>query len=602
MDDKEKDPVLERNFLIFMVLTMALIFGWMYFFGKYQAKNKPPAKPQPVQTQPGSTSSPQAPAAPAPAPGGTAAQGSTTQAAPAAPKPGAGIAPPQQFPAKSVTVSGPLYRINFSSKGAVPTSWELNKYLDRVYYPIEVSIKWPPITKIAKFTPVPINLINPELASKPTLRSKIIINNMPVPADAVWQTDQTEVNVSSGPADVVFTLPLSQGITLKKIYTFYPDKYQADLKFEFDGVQADPKTSEVDLGMSYIFEPLNRLARINFHGPIMQPVEERAVTRVSLSDLNKGNEAKKEKIDWAGFTDSYFLTALLAPKDAPMDIRAYYSGDTAALNDKNSDKEYSLEFACHPDADLVKQNKLADLTLYFGPKERDILMGTRNSLGLAIDYGWFAILAMPMMYILKAIDKVVKNYGWSIILFTFILRMLMFPLTRMSQRSMKELQKLQPEMDKIRKKYPDDRMKQQEEIYALQRKYKINPMGGCLPMVVQIPIFFAFYKVLVVSIELRQAPWILWIPDLSVRDPLLILPLLMGVSQFVMQKLTPTAGVDPAQARMMQFMPLVFTVMLIYFPAGLLLYWTVSNIIGIAQQIYVMRADKAANPSLGQPG
>jgi YidC/Oxa1 family membrane protein insertase len=159
---------------------------------------------------------------------------------------------------------------------------------------------------------------------------------------------------------------------------------------------------------------------------------------------------------------------------------------------------------------------------------------------------------------------------------------------------MKELQKLQPEMEKIRKKYPNDKMKQQEEIYALQRKYKINPLGGCLPMLVQIPIFFAFYKVLVVSIELRQAPWILWIPDLSARDPLLILPLLMGISQYVMQKLTPTAGADPTQVKMMQLMPLIFTFMLIYFPSGLLLYWTVSNIIGIGQQLYVNKYDQAA--------
>jgi YidC/Oxa1 family membrane protein insertase len=317
--------------------------------------------------------------------------------------------------------------------------------------------------------------------------------------------------------------------------------------------------------------------------------------------LNKGNDAKKEKVDWAGFTDSYFLTALLAPKDAPMDVHAYYSGDSAALNDKNSDKEYSVDMTFRPNAELAAKSQLANIQLFFGPKEKELLQKTRPALALAIDYGWFAPIAIPMMYILKFIDKLVKNYGWSIIIFTIILRMAMFPLTRKGQQSMKELQKLQPEMEKIRKKYPDDRMKQQEEIYALQRKYKINPMGGCLPMLVQIPVFFAFYKVLVVSIELRQAPWMLWIPDLSTRDPLLILPLLMGISQFVMQKLTPTAGVDPAQARMMQFMPLVFTVMLIYFPAGLLLYWTVSNIIGIAQQIYVMQVDKAVNLSPGQP-
>jgi YidC/Oxa1 family membrane protein insertase len=154
---------------------------------------------------------------------------------------------------------------------------------------------------------------------------------------------------------------------------------------------------------------------------------------------------------------------------------------------------------------------------------------------------------------------------------------------------MKEMQKLQPEMQKLKERYPNDRMKQQEEMAALYKRYKINPIGGCLPMLLQIPVFFAFYKALLISIELRHAPFFGWIQDLSGRDPLLIWPLLMGGTQILMQKMTPTTSMDPAQARMMMLMPLVFIFLLLYFPAGLIIYWTCSNLVGIGQQVYVNR-------------
>jgi len=601
---EEKDPVIERNFLIFMVLAMALIFGWMYIFGKFQTKKTPP--PQTQAEQPGQAEKPLPAAGAATPKPGPAVSGEGTIV-----KPSASLSQPSpqfpvsEFPVKTVLVESRLYKIKFSSKGAAPISWELKQYMDRVYFPLEISLKWPPIKKVSKFEPVPVDLVSPSLIDKPPLRSRITINNLQVPEDALWEVESGDIEVKDSPASLTFILPLAQGITLRKIYTFYPDRYAADLKIEFAGIEADPKTSGVEFGMNFIFEPLSRLARINFHGPIIYDPQKKAV-RISTNDLNKEAKTRlenpnyKEEVaqgstaDWAGFTDSYFLTALLAPPDAPLSYHAFYSGDQAALKDKNLDKEYCLETGFHPNNRLLAEHSLAAVQLYFGPKEKELLQKVRPSLALAIDYGWLAPIAIPLMYALKYTQKAVKNYGWAIVILTILLRMAMFPLTRKSQQSMKELQKLQPEMEKIRKKYPNDKMKQQEEIYALQRKYKINPLGGCLPMLVQIPIFFAFYKVLVVSIELRQAPWILWIPDLSARDPLLILPLLMGISQYVMQKLTPTAGADPTQVKMMQLMPLIFTFMLIYFPSGLLLYWTVSNIIGIGQQLYVNKYDQAA--------
>ena len=569
---EERDPVLERNFIIFMIISIAVIFGWMYLMGK----KAPPPKPKTPPAQVAETKEEPEKKPPA----------EKKQAPPLKEELPEKIKPLSVQKEQEVIVQNSRYRIVFTNRGAVPVSWELLKYKDRVYFPYEISLRWPPFRKVPKFEPRPIQLIKPELREKPPLRCKIVINGQELGEDLSWQTNQTRLHVDSEKQSLEFKLPLGNGVYLSKIYTFYPDNYQVDLKIRYSGIEIDPKKSEADFYLSFIFEPLNRLARINFHGPILHTGEK--LVKIPLKDLNK--QARTEKVaDWAGFTDSYFLYALLAPKDAPLSVLAYYSGPKELLKEKKANKEYSLKLGFRPSARILAENSLAELELYFGPKEKETLEKARKTLGMAIDYGIWWPIALPLMYALKYINKVVHNYGWSIVILTIILRMAMFPLTRKSQKSIKEFQKLQPEIEKIRKKYPDDRMKQQEEILALQRRYKINPMGGCLPMLIQIPIFFAFYKMLLVSIELRLAPWILWIQDLSSRDPLLILPILMGVSQYLMQKLTPTAGGDPMQVKMMQLLPIFFTFLLMYFPAGLLLYWTVSNIVGILQQIYVNR-------------
>ena len=568
---EERDPVLERNFIIFMIISIVVIFGWMYLMGK----KAPPPKPKTPPAQ--LAESKEKPEKELPA---------EEKKAPflkkELPKE---IKPLSGKEEQEIIVENSLYRIVFTNKGAVPVSWELLKYKDRVYFPYEISLRWPPFRKVPKFEPKPIQLIKPKLREKPPLRSKIILNGKELSEELFWEVNQERLEVKEGKKKLEFTLPLGRGISLKKIYTFYPDRYQVDLELKYSGIEIDPKQSGVDFYLSFIFEPLNRLARINFHGPILHTGEK--LVKIPLKDLNK--QARTEKVaDWVGFTDSYFLYALLAPKDAPLSVLAYYSGPKELLKEKKANKEYSLKLSFRPSARILAENSLAELELYFGPKEKEALEKARKTLGGAIDYGIWWPIALPLMYALKYINKLVHNYGWSIVILTIILRMAMFPLTRKSQKSIKEFQKLQPEIEKIRKKYPDDRMKQQEEILALQRRYKINPMGGCLPMLIQIPIFFAFYKMLLVSIELRHAPWFLWIQDLSSRDPLLILPVLMGASQYLMQKLTPTTG-DPTQAKMMMFLPIFFTFLLMYFPSGLLLYWTVSNIVGIFQQIYVNR-------------
>jgi len=576
---EERDPVLERNFIIFMVLAMLIIFGWMFFLGKQKPAPKPETK-EPAQLE-----EKQDLEKPVPEP---------SQIAEPRPKPelatkkGA-VLPTTQVKEKEVLVKNELYSIRFTNQGAVPVSWELKPYKDKVYFPYEISLRWPPFKKIPRFESNPAQLINPMLGQKLPLQCKIQLNQFEIPEQALWKVGTDKIIVSSQPEQLVFTMPLSPQVSLEKIYKFYPGEFRVELEIKFKGIEPDPKLTQVNFGLNFILEPLDRLSRINFHGPLYHTPQK--LVRVQTKELDKKKQVSEAISDWAGFTDSYFLTALLTSPDAPFSVKTYYAGDEQALQAKDRAKEYALEISQAPNARLISEGALTRLEIYFGPKEKEILQKVRGTLGLAIDYGFFAPLAIPLVYALKWTNKLVHNYGWSIVILTIILRMAMFPLTRKGQQSMKELQKLQPEMEKIRKKYAEDRAKQQEELYALYRKYKINPMGGCLPMLIQIPIFFAFYKVLLVSIELRHAPWLLWIQDLSARDPLLILPVIMGISQFVMQKLTPTT-LDPNQAKILMFMPLFFTVLLVYFPSGLLLYWTVSNIIGIAQQIYVNKTTK----------
>lgn len=218
----------------------------------------------------------------------------------------------------------------------------------------------------------------------------------------------------------------------------------------------------------------------------------------------------------------------------------------------------------------------------------EILRSYNLDLEHIIDFGFFSILARPLFWILKFFDRFTGNYGWSIILLTIIVRTPFIPLLSKSQKSMRKMQKIQPKLNELREKYKKDPQRLQKETLEMYKKHKVNPVGGCLPMLLQIPVFFALYKVLMVAIELRGAPFMLWITDLSAKDPYYILPIVMGITMVVQQKMTPTS-LDPKQNRMMMLMPVVFTFMFLNFASGLVLYWLVNNLLSIIQQFFTNR-------------
>jgi YidC/Oxa1 family membrane protein insertase len=218
----------------------------------------------------------------------------------------------------------------------------------------------------------------------------------------------------------------------------------------------------------------------------------------------------------------------------------------------------------------------------------DILGAVDHQLAEVVDFGFFSPIAKPLLFVLKFFYGFLGNYGLAIILLTAIIKLLFWPLTQKSYTSMKSMQKLQPEMQKIRDKFKNDRERLNKEIMELYRKHRVNPLGGCLPMLVQIPVFFALYKVLMEAIEVRHAPFYFWIQDLSAKDPYYITPIIMGATMFIQQKMTPTT-MDPTQAKLFMLMPVIFTFMFLNFPSGLVIYWLVNNLLTIGQQALINR-------------
>ncbi len=292
---------------------------------------------------------------------------------------------------------------------------------------------------------------------------------------------------------------------------------------------------------------------------------------------------------WAALQSKHFLTALVPRGGAE-------GAEVQLLAEKNGEKDYAVVVPL-----TGGSRAAATFDLYVGPKETDRLARLEVGLENSLDYGFFSFISRPLMAVLRVLHWLSGNWGVAIVLLTVLVKLLFYPLTHVSMKNMKEMQKLQPRMNQLREIYKDDRAKLNEQVMALYREHKVNPMMGCLPMIIQIPVFFGLYEALLVAIELRQAPFFGWIRDLSAQDPYHVYTLLMGASMYVQQKMTPTPA-DPTQAKMMMFMPVIFTAMFIFYPVpvGLVIYWLVNNVLSIVQQYFVNRSVQP--PKLAEEG
>ena len=316
-----------------------------------------------------------------------------------------------------------------------------------------------------------------------------------------------------------------------------------------------------------------------FHGPALYTDESKFV-KVDFKDVEKGKPlpVKNAKDGWIGMLQHYFVSVWLPP--APIE-REFFAT-------KVGENLYTTGVTVPIATIAPGASGGVTVPVYIGPQETAKLEKIAPGLELVVDYGWLKTLAAPLFMVLNWIHSLVGNWGWSIILLTILIKLVFYPLNAKAGRSMAQMKVLAPKMEKLKELYGDDRQKMNTAMMELYKTEKINPLGGCLPIVVQIPVFIALYWVLLASIELRHAPWLGWIQDLSAPDPYFILPVVYAVSMFVQTKLNPQPA-DPVQARVMTMMPIMFSIFFLFFPAGLVLYWVVQNLISIVQQWYINR-------------
>lgn len=392
--------------------------------------------------------------------------------------------------------------------------------------------------------------------------------------DGTYQTEKTENSVR-------FITTSRANVSFEKEYQISPDSYimEHKLKLRF------PQGPKLDWGRFVI--PVGTAALQHDQNDPLRSWEVVAFQNDSISRTPYGNLKLEEKVlqgntSWLAFGNRYFATALIHESGINPDIVLVGGAQFAGAY-------LSYPLRLKPDETEI----VISLKVYSGPKEYNELSKIAGLKGL-IDYGMFSSIAYPLLLVLTFFYQFVNNYGVAIILLTILVRALFYPLSLKSYRSMAAMQKLQPQILALKEKYKDDKERFNREQIALFKAHKVNPAGGCLPMLVQLPVFIALYSVLSNSMELFQAPFFGWIHDLSSKDPYYIYPALMGVSMFIQQKMTPTVGMDPMQAKMMLIMPVVFTFLMVNLPSGLTVYIFLSTVLGIAQQMAMTKESKKA--------
>ena len=378
------------------------------------------------------------------------------------------------------------------------------------------------------------------------------------------------------------------GVHYRKVYTFYRDSYYVDVRYEVQNntnqewrgyLYAQFVSTETSDDENTSFLGLGRLPSFT-GGAIYTPDEK--YKKIGFDDMREQPLVQKTTSGWVAMLQHYFVGALLAEKESQYEFYSLVNGTGATTRYSMGYKQLApLSVAAGRRGEMTAR-------MFVGPKENKRLVEADRQLELAVDFGWLTPVSAPLFWLLTQIQRVVVNWGLSIVLLTALVKLVFFPLSAASYKSMAKMKKLGPRMKTLKERYGDDKQKFQQAMMEMYKKDKINPLGGCLPIVVQIPVFIALYWVLLESVELRQAPLALWIHDLSAPDPYYVLPILMGASMFVQQLLNP-APVDPMQANIMRILPIVFTLFFLWFPAGLVLYWLVNNLLSIAQQWFVMR-------------
>jgi YidC/Oxa1 family membrane protein insertase len=372
------------------------------------------------------------------------------------------------------------------------------------------------------------------------------------------------------------------GLKVTKIFTFKRNNYEIGVAYQIENKSSAPWDGNLYMQlMRKNTPPANKQGFVNFAtyfgAAISSP--EKPYQKISFKDMNNNNLSQSINGGWAAMIQHYFVTAWVPDKNTTSQYFSRVTGDGMYTIGMLGPK-----IELKPGETVITQSKF-----YAGPSIASQLEKVAPGLQLTIDYGWLWIISVAIFWMMQHIYNLIGNWGWSIVLVTVIIKLMFYHLSAKSYRSMSALKNLQPRLNQLKERFGDDKQKFTQATLELYRKEKVNPMGGCLPILIQIPVFIGLYWVLIESVQLRQAPWILWIHDLSIKDPYYVLPVLMGISMFLQQRLNPPPP-DPMQAKVMMLMPVIFTIMFLNFPAGLMLYWFVNNSLSFLQQWYVMRS------------
>jgi YidC/Oxa1 family membrane protein insertase len=395
----------------------------------------------------------------------------------------------------------------------------------------------------------------------------------PLPGPRALSDDQKSFQIS-------LESPVKGGVKVVKTYTFTRGSFVIGVDTKIVNVGTAPVAPSVYMELVRDSTPVEtpRFSH-TFIGPAVY-TNEHHFQKISFSDIdkNKAEYATSADSGWIAMVQHYFASAWIPQQGAKRNVYVERIDPTL----------YRVGVA--QPAGTIAPGQSVDVAarLFAGPEEERVLEGVAPGLDLVKDYGWVTIIAKPLFWLLEKIYGFVGNWGWAIVLLTLLIKAVFFPLSAASYKSMARMKEITPRMQALRERFKSDPQKMNAALMELYKTEKVNPFGGCLPIVIQIPVFISLYWVLLSSVEMRGAPWVLWIHDLSQQDPYFILPVLMAVSMFVQTKLNPTPP-DPVQAKMMMFMPIAFSVMFFFFPSGLVLYYVVNNVLSIAQQYYITR-------------
>lgn len=553
---------MDKRTLLAIVLSMLVLFVYQTFFVK-----PPPKKPEVPQQKEAVTPAP-------PAAKETAAAPAQAPAAKTAPAPQASV------PEKDISVETDLYRAVFTTRGGALKSFRLKGYRTELpearRYTLDALLVLFGFKEKAAGPALPVELVHVQEGMTRPLTVTFPESTVDVPAEGVYDADAGSVDIVKSPDRnrLTFSRTDPSRVRVEKIFTFQPGKFAFDLEVRVHNLSAAPISQKALLGWHQFVDPKAETDSYTHEGPVTYVAK--AIERQEVKKIDK-EKLFGPDVSWGGFETKYFIASMI-PQNPSL---------TSLVVSRDSRNLVSTSLSGPKNPIPAGQAGLFSYAFFLGPKDYSILKAQGIGLENAIDFGdWLKWLAMPMLIALKYLNEFVKNYGIAIIILTILIKILFWPLGNKSYESMKEMQKLQPKMVELREKYKDDKQKLSQETMALYRAHKVNPMGGCLPMLIQIPVFFGLYKTLLYAIELRHAPFFWWIQDLSAKDPYYITPIVMGATMFVQQKMTPTAG-DPTQQKIMLFLPIIFTFLFLNFPSGLVIYWLFNNILSIGQQYYV---------------